>query len=377
MDALSSHLNEGEPFIRRCCFRVKVSESSTGATGIRASDLNTAANILIVGFLGVLALYYLKVILLPLSVAIILYMLILPSEKYLFDKIKNPILVYGTMASIAFLAAYAVSTLLYSNLTIFIDEELPMLQVKMDEKLQAFSEYTFNGVELGSATSLVENAVTDDRINDFATWLLKRVGSILSSSLTVFVLLVFLILEGDSFPGRLKAAKPELFVKMERIVGDSSDAVNNYILVRFFISISQAVVCAIIMLIFGIPGVLIWAILYAILEWIPVIGATVATAFPAIVGILVLEPAFALIMIILLLVNCGTFASFIEPRVAGERLGLSPMVLILSLMGWGVLWGPVGLITGPVLTVVVRIILEESETTKPLAIMLSAQDYPE
>jgi len=354
-----------------------VSESSTGATGIRASDLNTAANILIVGFLGVLALYYLKVILLPLSVAIILYMLILPSEKYLFDKIKNPILVYGTMASITFLAAYAISTLLYSNLTIFIDDELPMLQVKMDEKLQTFSEYTFNGVELGSATSLIENAVTDDRVNDFATWLLRRVGSILSSSLTVFVLLVFLILEGDSFPGRLKAAKPELFVKMERIVGDSSDAVNNYILVRFFISISQAVVCAIIMLIFGIPGVLIWAILYAILEWIPVIGATVATAFPAIVGILVLEPVYALIMIILLLVNCSTFASFIEPKVAGERLGLSPMVLILSLMGWGVLWGPVGLITGPVLTVVVRIILEESETTKPLAIMLSAQDYPE
>ncbi|HJL55029.1 MAG: AI-2E family transporter [Candidatus Thalassarchaeaceae archaeon] len=348
-----------------------MSESAIGPSrgGV---ELNSAANTMIIGALTILALYYLKVIMLPLSVAIILYMLILPSEMYLSERLGNPILVYVTMAAIAFFGAYALSSILYSEMTQFMDEELDQIQLKLDEKTIYLSDLSIGGIAVGSATSLISEFITPERINSIAAWLASTVTNILSNSLTVFILLVFLILEGDSFPDRLKAASPDLFEKMEKIVTNSSDAVNNYILVRFSISITQAIICAVIMWIFGIPGVLIWAILYAILEWIPVVGATVATAFPAVIGLLWLEPGTAILMTALLLANCTLFASFIEPKIAGEKLGLSPMVLILSLMGWGVLWGPTGLIVGPVLTVVVRIILEENETMRPFGIMLAA-----
>ena len=337
-------------------------------------ELNSAANTLIIGFLTILSLYYLKVILLPLSVAVILYMLILPSEKYLFDKIGNSVAVYVTLAFFTFFIAYSISNLLYSELSQFIDNDIPELQSRLEQKLDDLSNLTINGVEIGSATSLVTEFASSDRINSLVTWIAGNLASLFSNSVTVFILLVFLILEGGTFPDRLRAASPSLYVKMEKIVSNSSDAVNNYILVRFFISVGQASVCTIIMLIFGIPGVMVWAILYAILEWIPVIGAASATIPPTIVALLWLDPVTALIMTTLLIVNCSIFASFIEPQIAGDKLGLSPIVLILSLMGWGVLWGPVGLITGPVLTVVVRIMLEESDSLRPYGIMLGKKD---
>jgi predicted PurR-regulated permease PerM len=349
-----------------------MSEPAIGPSG-GGVELNSAANTMIIGTLTVLCLYYLKAILLPLSVAIILYMLILPSEKFLAERLGNPILVYVAMAAIAFFGAYALSSLLYTEMSQFMDEELDQIELKLSEKTAYLSDLTIGGVAVGNATSLISEFITPERINAVAAWLASTITNILSNSLTVFILLVFLILEGDSFPDRLKAASPELFTKMEKIISNSSDAVNNYFITRFFISISQAIICALIMWAFGIPGVLIWAILYAILEWIPVIGATVATAFPALIGLLWLEPGTAILMTALLLGNCTLFASFIEPKIAGEKLGLSPMILILSLMGWGILWGPVGLIVGPVLTVVVRIILEENETTRPFGIMLAAQ----
>jgi len=333
-------------------------------------ELSSAANTLIIGVLTIISLYYLQVILLPLSVATILYMLILPSEKYLFNKIGNSFAVYATLAFFTFLIAYSISNLLYSELSQFIDKDIPELQSRLEQKLDDLSKLTINGVEIGSATSLINEFASSERINSFVAWLAGNLASLFSNSITVFILLVFLILEGGTFPDRLRAASPSLYLRMEKIVSNSSDAVNNYILVRFFISIGQASVCTIIMIIFGIPGIMVWGILYAILEWIPVIGAAAATIPPAIVAFLWLDPLTALVMSVMLIVNCSIFASFIEPQIAGDKLGLSPLVLILSLMGWGVLWGPVGLITGPVLTVVVRIMLEESESLRPYGIML-------
>ena len=105
-------------------------------------ELNSAANTLIIGFLTILSLYYLKVILLPLSVAVILYMLILPSEKYLFDKIGNSVAVYVTLAFFTFFIAYSISNLLYSELSQFIDNEIPELQSRLEQKIDHLSNLT-------------------------------------------------------------------------------------------------------------------------------------------------------------------------------------------------------------------------------------------
>lgn len=101
-----------------------------------------------------------------------------------------------------------------------------------------------------------------------------------------------------------------------------------------------------------------------------------ATIPPLIVGLILLEPGMALLMGVLLVANQQLFGSFIEPNLAGHRLGISPLVLLLTVMISAQVWGIAGAIIGVPLMIIIRIVLEGDERTKPIALMLAKDSEP-
>ncbi len=126
------------------------------------------------------------------------------------------------------------------------------------------------------------------------------------------------------------------------------------------------------LLIIGVDAPLFWAFLIFILNFIPTIGSLIATAFPAIFATLQygdLGPAiWVLIVVGAIQIIVG---NFIEPRLVGSSLNISPLVVFLTLALWGLIWGITGMLLSVPITVILIIILSEFPASRPLAILLS------
>jgi predicted PurR-regulated permease PerM len=126
------------------------------------------------------------------------------------------------------------------------------------------------------------------------------------------------------------------------------------------------------LLFIGVDAPLFWSFLIFILNFIPTIGSLIATIFPAIFamlqygeftpGILVLAIVGAIQLII---------GNLVEPRVMGNSLNISPLVVFLTLSLWGVMWGVIGMLLSVPITVILIIIMSEFPGTRPFAILLS------
>ena len=112
-------------------------------------------------------------------------------------------------------------------------------------------------------------------------------------------------------------------------------------------------------------------------DWVPIIGALLATIPPMMIALIALDPTQAIFLGILMVLNQNMWAQLIEPNFFGQRLGISPLVLILTVMVSASVWGISGAIVGVPIMIIARIALEEDERTRPIALMLAMKVHEE
>tara|TARA_B100001113_G_scaffold27138_2_gene19672 strand:+ start:3920 stop:5242 length:1323 start_codon:yes stop_codon:yes gene_type:complete len=211
----------------------------------------------------------------------------------------------------------------------------------------------------GSATDLVASVVSE-------------VGTLVTTSITVLFFLIFIIFEAHLLPGRIDRAWPDgASERVEIIQTQIEEGINTYIIVKTGCGIGSAIIAAIVMFMFGIDLWFVWAVMTFILNYVPYIGSLIATIPPLILGLILLSPSGLLILTILLLVNQQLWGNYIETKWAGRALDLSPVVLLLITAFSFWLWGILGMILAVPLFAIVKIVLENIEETRPIAILLS------
>ena len=116
-----------------------------------------------------------------------------------------------------------------------------------------------------------------------------------------------------------------------------------------------------------------WAVMVFFLYYIPTVGSILAIVAPALLTLVQFDhlTPFLIVLIVIGTIQIVT-ANVIEPAIMGRSLNLSPLVVILSLMVWGTMWGVVGMFLCVPIMVVLLIVLAHFETTRPVAILLSA-----
>ena len=344
----------------------------------RRSNSTTLANFSIIVLVSYLVLVNLKPILMPLSIAILIYFLIRAPEQYLIERFevveKYPMLAYGVILSIGSLMSYFVSILLYRNIDQFSEEVKSEggLVDKFNEKWTNLGETNLYGLEdIITSQDTIANILDPENIQMFATEILADLASFMTTLLTVAIFVVFLVMEESSLPGRFKTAFPESYGRFEKIVANSSESISTYVISKATCSAGQAIVLSMLLWVMGIPGWFLFGALCFLLDFIPILGALLATIPPLIIGMIVLDPLQAIFLGMAMVANQQLFGSFIEPNLSGQRLGISPLVLLLTVMISASVWGISGAIIGVPIMIIARIILEEDERTRPIAIMLS------
>jgi predicted PurR-regulated permease PerM len=145
-------------------------------------------------------------------------------------------------------------------------------------------------------------------------------------------------------------------------------------LAKTIISLGTALVGMGILVLFGVDFVIICGLFIFLLNFIPNIGSVIASLFPLLLCFLEFGLSWKLPLLAACMVGLQMlFGNVLEPMLMGKGLNLSPLVVLLSLIFWGWVWGIIGMVLAVPLTATLKIIFEEIDTLRPIAILMSQE----
>lgn len=200
-------------------------------------------------------------------------------------------------------------------------------------------------------------------------------SSLLSNIVTIFLYTAFLLVERGRFSRKLTrmAGRPSTRRQIDAALEEITKLIRTYLTMKTLINLSVASISFILMLFLGTDFAGFWALLIFVFGYVPIVGAVIAISLPVILTLLAPDGGLgqAALTLALLVAAEQSISSFVEPRVMGKTLNLSPLVILISLATWGAIWGFAGMLLSVPLTVVVLIMLSQFKPTRPIAILLS------
>ncbi|MDR1491828.1 MAG: AI-2E family transporter [Planctomycetaceae bacterium] len=201
------------------------------------------------------------------------------------------------------------------------------------------------------------------------TWSAKRLQHFLENTLLILIILMFMIFEAARFPAKLAKAfgnSPITNEHFRQIVDD----VRRYIVYKGIINLLSCTIATVFYYSIGVKYALLWGLIAFFLYFIPNIGAMIS-AIPPLLLIFIDNGLSGALTLVLGLFVIESFIGYgLEPRLLGRGLGISTVVVFLSLIFWGWLLGPIGLFLAAPLTIVVKIVLQAFDETRWISILL-------
>lgn len=204
--------------------------------------------------------------------------------------------------------------------------------------------------------------------------LFASLTAIISNAFMIVLYAVFVLLEEANFKPKLQAIFIEKGqqAKVDSLLDRISESISNYLRLKTLVSLITGGLSYFALWMIGVDAPEFWAFLIFILNFIPTIGSLVGTIFPAIFCLFQFGTFLPSILVISIVGLIQVFmGNFLEPKLMGSSMNISPLVTILALSIWGAMWGVTGMILSVPITVVCIIILSQFEKSKPVAIMLS------
>jgi predicted PurR-regulated permease PerM len=229
------------------------------------------------------------------------------------------------------------------------------------------------GVEINSTLAL--NFFNPGMALDLAGNLLRSLGGVMSDSFFILLTVIFILGEASSFPRKLREilSDPEssmpLFTRF-------AENVNRYIGIKTTTSLATGVLVSGSLWIIEVDFPVLWGLLAFLLNYVPNIGSIIAAVPAVLLALIQLGPGHALAATGAYLAINIVMGNVVEPRFMGRGLGLSTLVVFLSLVVWGALLGPVGMFLSVPLTMTAKLALEANPHTNWIAVLLSPADPP-
>lgn len=335
-----------------------MSDNKRNLVGI---SLGTLAALALIG-----AMKFAGPVLLPVLTAGLIAVIVQPVVGVLIQKLRVPrvvaivltmLLLTGVMVGFgAFLA---------DSVARFADK-LPEYQAPLEAQYQAGMAWLLTQGVPQEALGLSEVA-DPSAILESVRGVLGAVVGVVKNLVVVLLILAFALVESTALAKKAKVAFGD---STATSMGEAALKVQRYIGLKTLMSMGTGVLAGLLCWACGVDFPVVWGFLAFILNFIPNLGSFIAAIPPALLALVagnwgalgVLVGGYVAINVVV--------GSVIEPRIMGRRLGLSPLVVFLSLIFWGWMWGPLGMLISVPLTVVVKLILEQNPQTRWVGILL-------
>lgn len=302
--------------------------------------------------------------LLSLFIAIICNPLVVKASQYKIPKAISVIMVIAIFVTIALSLAGLVGKSITE-----LSQLIPQYRLQLKEQFVWLTSFLSKyNIQISSAI-LIEYFDPAAAMG-LAAHMLSSFGSVMANLFLIILTVIFMLFEASSFPLKLHFALDDPEMRLQQIERFLS-SVNHYIAIKTLVSIATGLIVSFMLWIFGLDFFLLWGVLAFLLNYIPNIGSIIAAVPAVTLALLQLGVAEAgLIGLGYMIINM-VMGNIIEPRYLGKGLGLSTLVVFLSLIFWGWLLGTVGMLLSVPLTMILKIGFENSPEGRWLAVLLS------
>ena len=316
---------------------------------------------------------YSKVFLVPIILALVLWYLInavnllIRMIPKIGSKIPNGITL--TFATILILGViFSAGSVIGQTINGMI-ATAPDYKVNLEQQLARLLQAVgySDPVSLKSMTSELD-------INGYLRDLLNSFGALAQKFLLILLYTFFLLIEQHTWTRKIAALRIEKERKdnIKRMIENINKSVRKYIGVKFAASIATGVLSYTVIKYAGLDFALFWAFLIFVFNFIPTIGSIVATLFPSLIALVQFDHLSPFFMV---LIGVGVIqliiGGILEPKLYGDSLNISPLVIVLSLVLWGLLWGIVGMLLCVPITVILINVFAQFDKTRAVAVLLS------
>ncbi len=336
--------------------------------------LKVAAVLFILG-VSVFALKTLQAILLPFFIAIIIAFIFEPFFELLKKKRVPSFLAIVIVILTIVIIANIVSVFILTSVGPFT-AGIPKYQDKFNLLLQYAADnlknYGIDAIALRESMNL-KNIIQDSSVQGWITSVFTGIASIFGDFVLILIYVIFILSELGSLKRRvLRAFSEERARRIANTMGDIFLDVRRYIVGKTVINLLHAILIGIILWLFDVDFYIVWAFLSFLMHYIPTIGSMIATILPFMSALVQFDSfGTAIVILIILIVLANVVGNIIEPQVLGDKLDLSPILLLLSLIMWGYVWGVMGMILSIPIMSMIKIVLMNFESTRPVAILMS------
>ncbi len=266
------------------------------------------------------------------------------------------------------LTLYLVGDVIVETITGFVEDSQ-----KYIPKIDAQINRMYGRLGLDNPPT-VESLELSSQLWAYSSELLNGITNFAKGLLLVLLYVVFFLIEQSAFGGKMAALGLPLQEtnRLSVVLNEVNDAMRTYLGVKTFTSMLTALLSWIVFYFVGVDYALFWAFLVFLFNYVPTIGSVTATLLPGFLALVQFDTLTPFLVIIIGVTAIQLLVgNILEPRLMGENLNISPLVVVLSLILWSMLWGVIGMLLSVPITVAIIIICSQFDTTRSVAVLLS------
>ena len=315
-------------------------------------------------------------VILPFVLALLLAFVMFPIVKWL-DKYRVPrfasiLLIIIIIISGLYLFGMVLLTSGNSILSIFPEYESRLMEIYMviaelfelpsDESLSLWQNLWG---QLGIRTW----------VGNFAISISGTSINFASTAVLVILFIVFILLEAGYFKEKLQTAFGERSAQVIKMGHSLMVQVTRYLTAKFFISLATGVVIFIGLSLIKVEFAILWGIFAFILNFIPVLGSIAGGVVTSLFALVQFwpEPVPVILVVVLILSVNMIIGNIIDPKIIGDHVGISPLMVMVSLGFWGYIWGFAGMVIAVPMTVIIKIICENIPLLEPVSVFIGSK----
>lgn len=306
-------------------------------------------------------------LLMPFLLAIFIAVLCTPLMVWLKSKkVPSTVAVLLVVVMLSLLV-FTFGTVIGGSLSAFY-QDLPSYEARLQHQGHILVVW-LQGIGIQVDETVLKTYVDPGAAMKMVAKVFSGLGGVLTDTFLILFSVVFILLEASDFPNKVRRALGDKTLAMDHFQ-NFSDSVQRYLLIKTLVSIGTGLCAGIALALLGVDYAILWGLIAFMLNYIPNIGSIIAAVPPMLIAMIQLGPMTSLFVAAIYMSINTIFGNIIEPRYMGRSLGLSTLVVFVSLVFWGWVFGPVGMLLSIPLTMVVKIGLENSHKNKWLAVLL-------
>ena len=249
---------------------------------------------------------------------------------------------------------------------------LPAYQARLDTIIDGVFDFIVRNLNVDESIESISDMVDPGFAMGLAAGILNSLRDVLTNAFLIIFTMIFILLEASTAETKFQAA----FGRTADSIEGARDFMQNlgrYLGIKTLVSIATGICAGLLTWALEIDFPLLWAMLAFLLNYVPTIGSIIAAVPAVLLALVQIGPGAASATAMGFVGINIVFGNFLEPRLMGYGVGISPLVVFVGLVAWGWIFGPVGMLLSVPLTMTLKMALASDERTRWVAILLGSE----